>query len=345
MFTNVLLDHVLHLATLGSATSFATINSLLPPLLTLSHANPLTTAPYYVEKLALMQKNFLRGVARGALDPLSRTWPGPAELTLLRLVGLVWSTSDLSHPVAAGAMLLMGQYLGQSRVRSLGDLAAGLFLCTLASQYETLSKRLVPEALNFLLNSLVILLPTTSPSLTAKTAPGCFPTPDFGQEHVKALRIRTTDDFQPGPLNLGASLEGKATDSQLKVDLAAAALTLLGDFGEKYVSMEAYVELFKPTSAILDKVALAKVPSSVTVSLSPSAFRSADGSLEGSPTGPHRDPAGLSGSYDQIIFLLAQAAPPATPQANPDRDLHPQIRRGLQPKPQIRPGHGARRGK
>ncbi|KAL8280618.1 hypothetical protein RQP46_006941 [Phenoliferia psychrophenolica] len=263
VFTNVLLDHVLHLAASETPSAFTTINSLLPNLLTLSHAYPLTTAPYYVEKLALMQKNFMRGVARGALDPTARTWPGPAELTLLRLVGMVWSTSDLSHPVAAGAMLLIGQYLGQSRVRSLGDVAAGLFLCTLAAQYETLSKRLVPEALNFLLNSLLLLLPT-SVSSSKVTVPGSFPIPDVGQDHVKALRIRSAaEDLEPRPLNLGASLAGAATDSQLKVDLAAAALTLLQDFAEKYVSMDAFVELFKPTSAILNKVSLSKTPASI----------------------------------------------------------------------------------
>lgn len=209
-----------------------------------------------------MQKNFMRGVARGPLDPSARTWPGPAELTLLRVVGMVWSTSDLSHPVAAGALLLIGQYLAQSRVRSLGDVAAGLFLCTLAAQYEAQSKRIVPEALNFLLNALLLLVPS---SITVKTVPGLFPSPDLGQDHVKSLRMRTTEDLQPGPLNLTASLAGEASDNQLKVNLVATTLTLLKDFAEQYVSMEAFVELFKPTTTILDKVHLSKVPPAIKV--------------------------------------------------------------------------------
>lgn len=81
-----------------------------------------------------MQKNLSRGLSRGALLPDSKTFPGPAELALLRLIGLVWSTSDLAHPVVAPAMLLMGQYLAQSRVRSLEDVVSGLFLCTLFLQ-------------------------------------------------------------------------------------------------------------------------------------------------------------------------------------------------------------------
>lgn len=81
-----------------------------------------------------MQKNLSRGLARGATRPDSKTFPGAPELALLRLVGLFWSTSDYSHPVVVPAVLLMGQYLSQSRVRSLRDLTSGLFLCSLLAQ-------------------------------------------------------------------------------------------------------------------------------------------------------------------------------------------------------------------
>lgn len=81
-----------------------------------------------------MQKNLTRGLARGAADPRAKTWPGAAELTLLRMVGMIWSTSDFSHPVVAPAMLLMGQYLSQGRVRGTADLGSGLFLCSLVAQ-------------------------------------------------------------------------------------------------------------------------------------------------------------------------------------------------------------------
>lgn len=84
-----------------------------------------------------MQKNLARGLAHGPLLPDARTWPGSAELALLRLVGAIWSTSDLNHAVGAPAMLLIGQYLAQARVRSLSDVAAGLFLCTLVLQVRS----------------------------------------------------------------------------------------------------------------------------------------------------------------------------------------------------------------
>lgn len=210
-----------------------------------------------------MQKNFVRGLSRGPLDPAARTWAGAAELTLLRLVGIVWSTSDLSHPVAAAAMLLISQYLSQSRVRTLGDLASGLFLCSLVAQYETLSKRVVPESLNFLINAFLILVPT---SLNLKTIPESFPSPDFGQEHVKALRLKTSKDLTPQKLSFGTALKAQTVDDQLKVDLAATTIILLKDSAEKYVSKDAFIELFHPVSTVLEKVSLSKLPQSLRVS-------------------------------------------------------------------------------
>jgi nucleolar protein 14 len=85
-----------------------------------------------------MHKNLARGLTRGATLPGSKTFPGTSELALLRLIGPIWSTSDQSHPVVTPAMLLIGQYLSQARVRSLADLASGLFLCTLTLQVCTM---------------------------------------------------------------------------------------------------------------------------------------------------------------------------------------------------------------
>ncbi|KAM0792831.1 hypothetical protein ACM66B_002597 [Microbotryomycetes sp. NB124-2] len=265
-FHNVLVDHILHLASRATPTSFKTINSLLPHVLTLSHAYPLAIVPYYVEKLSLMQQNFVKAVGKGAVDPTAQTWPGAPELTFLRLIGMVWSTSDLSHPVAAAALLLICQYLAQARVRQFSDIASGLFLCTLASQYETLSKRLVPEALNFLLNALLIMLPTT---LTMRNLPGSFPSPDFGQDHTKRLKLRlknaAASSHVPGPIDFLSSLQAGSSETnvQLKIDLVATALTLLQDFADKYVSALAFIELFEPVQEVLAQVVVKNVPNSI----------------------------------------------------------------------------------
>ena len=93
--------------------------------------NPISAAAYLTTTLGLMQKNLTRGLARGPSNPSAMTFPGLPELVLLRLIGVLWSTSDFSHPVVAPAMLLMGQYLAQCRLRDVKDVASGLSLCSL----------------------------------------------------------------------------------------------------------------------------------------------------------------------------------------------------------------------
>lgn len=222
-----------------------------------------------------MHKNFLRGLSKGPLDTSAKTWPGPAELTLLRMVGMVWSTSDLSHPVAAAAQLLIGEYLAQARVRTLSDLASGLFLCTLSAQYERDSKRLTPESTNFVVSALLLLLPT---SLSSKSIPVNFPTPDFQQEHAKALKLRGSAKGEKGKieievkdrLNLIEAIQtGKTTSGaeaeQLKSDLVKTALTLLTDARERYSGSDAFVELFQPAEVLLKAAKLQKLPTAVKV--------------------------------------------------------------------------------
>ena len=106
----------------------------MPHIYSLTQTYPVTSAEVFVEKLSLMHKNLLRGLSRGATSSDSKTWPGPAELGLLRTLGAIWSTSDMNHAVISPARVLMGAYLGLGRIRSIADLTSGLFLCTIFLQ-------------------------------------------------------------------------------------------------------------------------------------------------------------------------------------------------------------------
>lgn len=121
-----------------------------------------------------MQKNLEHGLSQGPLNPESKTWPGLPELTLLRVIGALWPTSDLNHVVISPARILMGSYLGLCRVRSFADLASGLFLWTLFLKYKTLSKRFVPEAINFVINAVLHPAPKGLPGLPRIFAPNCI---------------------------------------------------------------------------------------------------------------------------------------------------------------------------
>ncbi|KAF8961098.1 nucleolar protein 14 [Flammula alnicola] len=209
----ILIDHILHVA------------------------SPPTPPQHFNAKLSLMHKNLKRGLSRGALDPESKTWPGIPELSLLRIIGLIWPTSDLNHAVVSPTRVLMGAYLGLGRIRSLRDIASGLFLCTLFLQYETLSKRLVPEAINFLINTVLHLAPHRYEDVSA--LPGTFPSPIFGQKIAASMEnLMVSDD----------------TNEQAKADLLSLSFGLLGQYADLYKAIDGFIELYQPILTVLENI-------------------------------------------------------------------------------------------
>lgn len=256
--TTVLIDHILHV-TASPVPQFNLVSTLLPHLAALTKAFPTQSADWFKEKLVLMQKNLKAGLAQGPLNLESRTWPGVSELSLLRVIGTLWPTSDLNHAVISPTRVLMGSYLGLGRVRSIADLASGLFLCTLFLQYESLSKRLVPEAINFVVNAVLHLAPHGYKTTSA--LPGSFPALDFRSELCQILELNTKSSKAVGPrkADLPALLGMQEPTEQAKADLLALALELLGRFADMYKSLEGFCELYEPILEIVQNINVRKL--------------------------------------------------------------------------------------
>ena len=216
-------------------------------------------------KLVLMQKNLKRGLARGAHEGDSKTWPGLPELCLLRVIGIIWSTSDMNHHVVSPARLLMGAYLGLCRVRSLRDLASGLFLSTIFFQYEDFSKRLVPEVINFLANCVLHLAPTSFKD--RRSIPGTFPVAgSHSPQHLGlTLDVKKAKTLVPKQPDLTQLLTNETVDEQEKLNIFSAALGLLLKGGEMYKGLEGFLELYDPVCSILKAVDSNDLPGALKV--------------------------------------------------------------------------------
>jgi nucleolar protein 14 len=201
-----------------------------------------------------MHKNLKRGLSRGALDAESKTWPGIPELSLLRIIGLIWPTSDLNHAVVSPTRVLIGAYLGLGRVRSLRDIASGLFLCTLFFQFESLSKRLVPESINFLLNTVLHLAPHQYEDVSA--LPGSFPSPDFRAETVRHLRMnaKARKSLVAQKADMTRLMTSDDADEQAKADLLSLAFNLLGQYADLYKALDGFIELYEPALSLLENI-------------------------------------------------------------------------------------------
>ena len=225
------------------------VSALIPHVFALCQSYPIDSAEYFVEKLSLMHKNLKHGLAIGGSEPEARTWPGLSELVFLRVIGTIWPTSDMRHPVISPARLLMGAYLGLCRVRSFGDVTKGLFLSSLFLQYELLSKRFVPEAVTFLVNATLHLAPHIFASV--KSLPGNFPCPDLqsaschlviDRRKAKGLGFRKPD--------LVDMISANPTE-QSKINALGLTLDLLERFANMYKSLDGFIELYEPIKAIL----------------------------------------------------------------------------------------------
>ncbi|KAJ1033240.1 hypothetical protein NDA13_001237 [Ustilago tritici] len=272
----VLIDHALHWA--GQAQlhqsktgekhklAFAIVNSVIPHIFSLSQNYPAASAEHFVGKLALMQRNLSRGLAKGPIEADARTWPRLPELTMLRLVGSVWPTSDKQHNVTTPLALLIAQYLGHARIRSVSDLASGLFLCSLVVSNEKESKRLFPEALNFLFSAVAILAPLGGEKkqreglakVRAVAEEYGIPTPDVNAHHTRHLRLSGEDSVEQAQeaVDLPSLITSKSTDDsalqqQQSSTLLSVALSLISNFSELYNGSTSYVELFTPFSTLL----------------------------------------------------------------------------------------------
>lgn len=265
--TSVLIDHVLYI-TSPPAPRFTLLNSIIPHLFALCRSYPIESAGNFVEKLSLMHKNLERGLSRGALELGTRTWPGPAELSFLRTAGVIWSSSDMSHPVISPARLLMGAYLGLCRVRSLTDITSGLFLSSIFLQYEELSKRLVPEAVNFSINAVLHLAPSSLKNVAS--IPGSFPSPDFRSDLCAplAIDIKKSKHLDFRTPNLYRLLTGDNYQEQDKLDLLGLAFRLLDRFSEMYKSLDGFIELYQPVLDILRKLDVTKLSEGVRMQAS-----------------------------------------------------------------------------
>ncbi|KAG8884046.1 nucleolar complex protein 14 [Tulasnella sp. 331] len=246
-FTSVLIEHVLYAAE-SSDHPYPLLNALSTHIFSLTKTYGAASARTFVSKLVIMQANLQRGVTRGSTSADSKTFPAAAELLFLRLIGVVWSTSDLWHPVIAPTMLVMGQYLSQGRVRALADVGSGLFLCTLYLQFQAISHRLMPEAINFLINACLLLSPH---KFSRSTLPGSFSAPDLELTTLK-LVLKGSEKLIPQSPNLLKLLsKTEQPTEQSKVDLLNLTFRLIGKYSELHKSSSGFIDMFEPAYTII----------------------------------------------------------------------------------------------
>ena len=272
-----------------------------------------------------MHKNLKRGLNHGAAEDDAKTWPGLPELVFLRILGALWPTSDMRHVVVSPARLLMGSYLGLCKIRSIADAASGLFLCTLFLQYENRSKRLVPEAINFLIDVIRCLsLPRRGDSTGSVRCTPLSRRHELGQLCIIDTRgARTMSVNQP---HLVTVIGDKENSAQTNVDLLGLAVDLLARFSELYKALEGFVELYEPVLQTLHDIDIDSLSPMLQVRIQ---FISVCVPALNSIQGPNISSYRL---HPEALTVLASDSPafePSSTQTYPNSIVHSEVREDL----------------
>ncbi|KAK6078207.1 nop14-like family protein [Seiridium cupressi] len=226
-FARALIQHLPYLANQGAP--FATIESLV------RHAHSL--AKTYPIEIATELRSYIEDISTRPLDL------NVGDLVVLTTIGTIFPTSDHFHQVATPAMLTMGRYLGMKVPRSLTDYTIGSFLCILAMQYQTVSKRYVPEVMNFSLNTLAALAPVKS-----KERLGLFPL----HEPSEGIRIHDAKNTTIRKLNCLDCVSSAEKDAAVvKVALIDTIVKLLDAAATIWAGKSSFYETFQPASNVL----------------------------------------------------------------------------------------------
>uniref|UniRef100_A0A4W4DNV0 NOP14 nucleolar protein homolog (yeast) n=1 Tax=Electrophorus electricus TaxID=8005 RepID=A0A4W4DNV0_ELEEL len=150
-----LLEYVGELAT-QSPPELTTINALIPQIYSLCQLFPDATCK---EMQTLLSDN--AHSMEETIEVKGRAaFPGLDMLVYLKIVALLFPTSDFRHPVTTPAFLYISQALTKCPVVSLEGTLSGLLLCCLAVEFVSLSRRFIPELINFLLGLLHLAVPS-----------------------------------------------------------------------------------------------------------------------------------------------------------------------------------------
>ncbi|XP_039275726.1 nucleolar protein 14 homolog isoform X3 [Nilaparvata lugens] len=184
-------------------------------------------------------------------------FPETETLLFLKLVPLLFPSSDVRHPVATPAIVFLCQMLNQCRISGRRDIAYGLFVVTILLEYTSLSKRFCPEVTSFLIGIIQMSVAGAKvalPTCKSDYRPLLLKTPADNANSPSAIRLSCSD------LSVDAQAQ---IDDQFRIAATGVALRLLHTATDQYASLPAAKVIFAPLNQLIAKFKISKYPKSV----------------------------------------------------------------------------------
>ncbi|KAK9462526.1 nucleolar protein 14 [Lipomyces oligophaga] len=265
-FSPLLLEHACAIADSPKQISDDSFNALTGLIYKVTADFPEEMASAFRARLLTIRKR----MDESFTDEQSK-YPLPSDGLVFILIGTIFPTSDHFHLVVTPAMLLIGQHLAMASIKSIGDFVYSSLLARLSFKFQQLSKRIFPESLNYLNQSIASFLVDLS------NLPQGFPMRDsprrisFKGPSIEIPDFRTklllSDILIDRPLSLISTQQEK----QLVLSIFRADLETLSNLASLWKGKDSYREMFEPSLDLLEslqeqisaskKLELALVPS------------------------------------------------------------------------------------
>ncbi|XP_026555561.1 nucleolar protein 14 [Pseudonaja textilis] len=186
------------------------------------------------------------------------TFPELDMLLYLKIITVLFPTSDFWHPVVTPSLVYMSQLLTKCAVRTEQDIVKGLFVCCLFLDYTSLAQRFVPELVNFLLGVLHLAIPN-------KETQGYSLLPPFVSlgKHSNLLVVSEksgSETWQRQNISLTvlsrSTGKSKIETNNLRLSCVALALALVRRCAVLYGELPSFREIVGPVRLLLSSLML-----------------------------------------------------------------------------------------
>lgn len=220
---------------------FKVLELFTPHIHNLAEMNPIETSKCFQEVMKEKYEAFKKS---------PKNYPSLECLCFFRLLGFIYPTSDYRHPVVTPCYVFIHHILSQARVKSRKDVASGLFLTNLLLDQQSLSRRFLPAAMNFL-HGICYLGVRKSMVDTLKPIAPFKKNPSFDSLLVLNEEL--------GCLKIGLQMSAKdlveeQIDDSFKVCSLFLAISLISDFMDLFADHVGVKYLVDPFLTIINRL-------------------------------------------------------------------------------------------
>ncbi|KAK6185807.1 hypothetical protein SNE40_007956 [Patella caerulea] len=221
------------------------MDKLVLPIYSLTKMSPDNAAEIFQNEIMSRQEEFRQITERKHGRGL---YLGLDTLLMLKVVSIIFPTSDFQHKVTTPSLLFMAQMLGQTPVNSERDIIYGLYICNLCLEFIGMSKRFIPEVISFL-HGLLFLAAKKNAKQLEKVFPPFKPVGD----NINLLNMKPPNisKLKVGKLNGCVLLASSATrdslnNNQIRLNAVSTTVELLLEYANLFTDLPAFKDIFSP---------------------------------------------------------------------------------------------------